>query len=427
MKMSRRRFLSFLGKLFGAGLADVLFGFDRQAQGASLLPHKPLNYWEYLPMDYFRQVVGRDAAAERAVLWQSGYLQGGARLEYRRRGENVARWADVSYEYSDEAGGLYTYTARLTNLAPGEEYECRAVAAGAAGDWQRLRPVGGGEFVMLVFCDSQCVDYGVWGKVADFAAKRHKNAAAFTVIGDLVDNGYSDYQWRQWFGAAKNLLGGLVFAPVMGNHECYDQQWLAAWPWGYLRRFAVPKNDNVDFAGFYYSFDMGAAHFMVLNTQFTEIDGIKSNLLTEQLDWLKRDAKSHDRPWQIVLMHKDIMTYGTGKYDPGRGGFNQDGGAFMAAFDKLGVDLVLTGHEHTYRNRGHIYQGKAAATGPYYVMGGLSGDQRYPGLWQSPFDRVIAPQPEIDNYLCLKVTENAIELVCYNIDGSVIDKVSLNK
>ena len=49
-------------------------------------------------------------------------------------------------------------------------------------------------FQMLVFADSQCVDYKVWKKVADFADKNFPNAKIATVIGDLVDNGAADWQ-----------------------------------------------------------------------------------------------------------------------------------------------------------------------------------------------------------------------------------------
>ena len=61
-------------------------------------------------------------------------------------------------------------------------------------------------FKMLVFADSQCVDYNVWKKVSEVAIQKFPDAELFTVIGDLVDNGEADWQWRDWFNAADNLL-----------------------------------------------------------------------------------------------------------------------------------------------------------------------------------------------------------------------------
>ncbi|MBQ9616457.1 MAG: metallophosphoesterase, partial [Selenomonadaceae bacterium] len=101
--------------------------------------------------------------------------------------------------------------------------------------------------------------------------------------------------------------------------------------------------------------------------------------------------------------------------------------AFMGAFDALGIDLVLTGHLHTYRNRHHIFAGKPADHGPAYVLCGLAGDQRYPGIWIDPvFDKVTAPQPETDNYLTLDAASETLRLRCYLPDGTVIDDMTLS-
>lgn len=52
----------------------------------------------------------------------------------------------------------------------------------------------------------------------------------------------------------------------------------------------------------------------------------------------------------------------------------------MPVFDASHVDLVLSAHLHTYRDRGRIYDFRRAETGPYYIITGVAGDVRYPGL-----------------------------------------------
>jgi hypothetical protein len=40
---------------------------------------------------------------------------------------------------------------------------------------------------------------------------------------------------------------------------------------------------------------------------------------------------------------------------------------------------------------------------------GVAGNVRYPGLWiDHQLDEVVAPQPETDNYLTMRVTDEAI-------------------
>ena len=75
----------------------------------------------------------------------------------------------------------------------------------------------------------------------------------------------------------------------------------------------------------------------------------------------------------------------------------------MPVFDASHVDLVLSAHLHTYRDRGRIYDFRRAETGPYYIITGVAGDVRYPGLWKAhSLDIYFAPQPETDNYLVMK-------------------------
>lgn len=72
---------------------------------------------------------------------------------------------------------------------------------------------------------------------------------------------------------------------------------------------AVPENGSRDFSRYYYSFDYGEVHFIVLNSQWDETEAFKSGLLAEQLEWLREDASCSRKKWKIVLIHKDVLQY----------------------------------------------------------------------------------------------------------------------
>ncbi|WP_443873140.1 metallophosphoesterase family protein, partial [Mitsuokella multacida] len=245
-------------------------------------------------------------------------------------------------------------------------------------------------------------------------------------------NGQSDWHWQSFFAA---LLAGrakaIPFAPVMGNHECYGLDWKFALPRRYLASFAVPGNGSRDFPGYYYSFDYGPAHFIVLNTQFEELDGLKPGLWQEELLWLKHDAAASHKPWKIVLMHKDVIAYD--EYQPGTGhtgGISDVGHDFMKSFDALGIDLVLTGHMHTYRNRGHIYDEMPSDHGPTYLMFGPAGNERYTVPPDTDFDKVSLDQSDpgrYRNYMTLAVTPTKCIATCHLEDGTTVDRVVLTK
>ena len=169
-------------------------------------------------------------------------------------------------------------------------------------------------------------------------------------------------------------------------------------------------------------------NFLVLNPQFQELDALVPGLLEEQLAWMKEDLSQNDRPWKIVLMHKDILSYNEyNLYAQKIGGLNDIAHDFMESFDALGIDLVLTGHMHTYRNRGHIYDFKPSGHGPVYVLCGLSGNAHYEVPLDPEFDKVSAPQPETDNYIILNVSPQDLRLRCFLPDGTLLDDMHLSK
>ena len=142
----------------------------------------------------------------------------------------------------------------------------------------QAEPLKNADFQMLILTDSQCVDYNVFKRTADTAARHFPDSSIVTVIGDLVDNGEADYQWRAWRGAAKKLLHDRIFLPVMGNHECYNHDWLNYIPTHFLSQFEFPDN-GTDFKGYFYSYDYHNGHFLVVNTQMYELEDLLPGLL----------------------------------------------------------------------------------------------------------------------------------------------------
>ena len=292
-------------------------------------------------------------------------------------------------------------------------------------------PAAPDHFRAIVFCDSQCGEtYDVWAHTFAAAFDRHGVPDVFTIIGDLVDCGASDWHWNSWHVAMDSRASSTVFIPVMGNHECYSTDWLNCLPDGYLSRFAVPANGSARFSGYYYSFDYGPAHILVLNTQWGELDNLMPGILPEQIAWMQTDIaaqkKKEQHPWNIVLMHKDILAYDEPQSDGQTAGFSDVGRALMQHFDALGIDLVLTGHMQAYRNRGHIKAFHPAVTGPAYVMCGRAGNEYY-YVPPDKFDRAAAPDDHPESYVTLDVTEHQLTLRGWLADGTQLDELTLQK
>lgn len=407
--MSRRLFIKILIAL---GLGSW---FPKLAEASRLEElHTPRSDYKSLnSIKFLRQIITRDSRSSRMLMWQSDAAEKFS-LEYKLIGEETAQFAEVNRREE-------IYSCEVKNLKPASLYKFRIIAGERATDWRDLRTSGDGDFQMLIFADSQCEHYEVWQRTAEAAHKNFPDAEIFTVIGDLVDNGEADYQWRAWYVAANNLLANRTFAPVMGNHECYGVDWFNALPEGYLNQFALPDNDAKNFGGYFYSFDYGAVHFFVLNTQFTELDKFKPGLRSAQEYWFRRDAAQVNRPWKIVLMHKDI-------YDYARDTFDDIADKFLELFDELKIDFVFTGHLHTYRNRGKIFARKKSARGTMYILCGRAGDQKYVEP-NSAIDDVTYKnlRGEPESFIALDVRAEEITLTCRTVDGEILDSFTLTK
>ncbi|MBD3878153.1 MAG: metallophosphoesterase family protein [Quinella sp. 1Q5] len=400
--MSRRFFIKVLIAL---GLGAY---FPKLAEASRLEElHTPQDGYEPLTsVKFLRQVVTRDSRVSRMIMWQAD-AEETFQVEWQLVGDEVAHFSEVKRQD-------LIYSCKLEGLKAASLYKFRIVAGERATSWQDLRTAGDGAFQMIIFADSQCEHYDVWQRTADAAHATYPDAELVTVIGDLVDNGEADYQWRAWHLSAAKILSGRTFAPVMGNHECYGVDWFNALPTGYLNQFSLPDNDAKNLGGYFYSFDYGAAHFFILNTQFAELDKFKPNMQAAQEYWFRRDAANVNRPWKIVFMHKDI-------YDYGQDRFNDIADRFLELFDELEIDLVFTGHLHTYRNRGQI-------KGTTYILCGRAGDQKYVEP-HSTIDNVAYPnqREEPESFIALDVQASELHLTARTVNGEIIDDFTIKK
>lgn len=408
--MSRRFFIKVLIAL---GLGAY---FPKLAEASRLEKlHTPQDGYKPLTsVKFLRQIITKDSRTSRMIMWQSETKENFL-VEWQLVGEETAHFSEATQHD-------FIYSCALENLKPASLYKFRIIADKRATSWQNLRTAGDGAFQMIIFADSQCEHYEVWQRTADTASEVFPDAELLTVVGDLVDNGEADYQWRAWHLAATNLLAERIFAPVIGNHECYGVNWLNALPTGYLNQFMLPDNNSKKFGGYFYSFDYGAAHFFILNTQFIELDDLKPGLKSAQEYWFRRDAAQVNRPWKIVLMHKDIYHYGQDKFD------DDIADKFLELFDELEIDLVFTGHLHTYRNRGKIFARKKSARGTTYILCGRAGDQKYVEP-HSAIDDVTFKnlRGEPESFIALDVRADEIHLLCRTVDGEILDDFTITK
>ncbi|MFQ8944672.1 purple acid phosphatase family protein [Veillonella rogosae] len=385
---------------------------------------------------YIRQIVAQDNSTSRTIMWQSDNSEADAVIEYRLEGaEKTQTIGATDKAFTDDGSTTYIHEATLTGLTPNTKYEYRVgYGTDRRSDWYRLETAGASVYDVLIYPDSQSGDYSQWEEIVKNSALRTPRTALYISMGDLVDNGEHAYQWRTWLNSIRPLSANVPLATTLGNHEMYTLDWKMREPYAYLNYFAVPPNGNEIFNRRYYSYDFGDVHYVVLDTMLYESnhednhDTHHPDLYDVQVQWLRQDLMANTKKWTVVLMHRDPFQYAFDRSDANRAvGFDDEGVLFMPIFDEFNVDLVLSAHLHSYRNRGHVRNFERDASGPLYILTGIAGDARRPKWKQHPLDVYVAPDRDKNNYMTMTVTPNKLIVKAFLPDGTQLDESVIEK
>lgn len=376
---------------------------------------------------HLRQIVTAQPMQTRMIVWNSPHLLQDVRIEVSRAGGKTDAYAPTYRYLMMDNEVQFIYHAEIP-VSDGVSY--RVIEPNGATAWIPLTRSAREMTRALLFSDSQCGEsYDVWREVYHAAWQRHPNADFAAIVGDLTDNGESAWHWRSFFDAMESAdapLARHVHVPVLGNHEYYGLSWTAVPPVRYLSTFALPDNGSTDFRGHYYSFDLGSVHCIVLDTQFLELDGRGEALKSEQMDWLMREASASTAPWKIVLMHKDILSYGEYQTEQEtQHGISDVGQVFLDAFDRLGIDLVVSGHVHAYRRR-QLRARQTNEHGTLYLLAGPAGNE-YFDVPAEDYDLAAGPNPAPSNYLYMEADAKRLHIRCETVRGTILDTAELHK
>lgn len=198
---------------------------------------------------------------------------------------------------------------------------------------------------------------------SDLVAQAHPDA-----VLALGDNQYENATLSAFQASYDPTWGRFkaITYPVPGNHE-YQTPGAA----GYFAYFgSLARNDP----GGYYSFDLGAWHFIALNSECDEpgVGGCGLGSLQER--WLLSDLAAHRASCTLAFWHEPRFTSGRNGNHPALQAFWNDLYAFGAA-------LVLNGHDHIYeRFTPQNPQQQADPHGIREIIAGGGGNNHQPNF-----------------------------------------------
>jgi hypothetical protein len=359
-----------------------------------------LTRWPYV------QRLGRTSAD---ILWRTS-----------TRGTGHVRYWGPAEEpkVATEAEPGFVHRVSLSSLEPGTVYEYEVLQDDRVlTETYRFRtdPGRDGTIRAAVIGDSGSANAN---QLAVASLVQSRRPDVFLHTGDLVYVGSFEYAV---FTMYKEVYPNTCFYPIPGNHDLGFQL---------PQDFAFPRSISPEGA-VYYSFDSGSAHFAALDsTEWHE------EARDEQLTWLRSDladAKEAGARWLVVYFHYTVYTIGA---YAGSGADLGPRDSIPPIADELGVDLVLTGHDHNYQQThplraGAVVDGWQAPDyvsprGTIYVVTGGGGGVLY-GRRGGPDTERVRRFESAHHAVELDISPATLVVRALGVEGETIDEFSIRK
>ncbi|HOZ49275.1 MAG TPA: metallophosphoesterase family protein [Candidatus Hydrogenedentes bacterium] len=315
------------------------------------------------------------------------------------RGNDGSLYHEVTLD-NLEPSAHFLYCVRSTNATEETvESELYSFQTAVSGD---------APFAFAVLCDMHSKGEVV-PKLVEMAWAQRPNFAL--LVGDLVENGTKKEDWIEHFFPYMHPLSSRVaLIPALGNHERDADL--------YYDYFSLPAPE------YDYRFPYGNAEFFMVDSERPLGPG------SEQYTWLDTALGSSRATWKIVCLH--CPTYSSDRNDYGdttdRRSYYGDKRVRPAAvlYDKHNVDLVWSGHIHSYERTLPIRNGAPVLKHGtvYMVTGGGGGSLEEAAAWRSPF---MAKVFSGHHYCFVSVHGPTLRIESYDLDGRMFDWAELRK
>lgn len=294
------------------------------------------------------------------------------------------------------AAGLLV-TATLLGVAPGPAAQVRGyvttrVAMDVGG------PSDGAAYEASSATEVPAVRLAAVGDVGTGDREEHETAQAMASLPGapydalvlLGDNVYPSGDPRRLdatvFGPFADVLDTADLVAALGNHDVKDGD-------------GPRQVASLGMPGRWYTWRSGPVEIIVLDS--TSADD------PAQRAWLEDTLATSDATWKLVAVHHPPYSAGW------HGSSKNVRAAFEPLFNRVGVQLVLAGHDHDYQRSEPI-------NGTTYVVSGAGAKSR-------PTDRAwfTAVSWSTQHFVDIQVWPDRLELQAVAQDGPIYDRVGL--
>ena len=374
-------------------------------------------------------------ATSMAVTWRMAKEYRSAAVEYAAAtpGTGFARatmrqQASMSVLNVPREPIAYHYSAVMRELKPGTTYVYRAGTDSLWSEWNQFITAKGesAPFSFVWFGDPQDQITNYISRLFRQAIRTAPQTQFWLFSGDLTSEPEDD-QWGELFEAQGFVLRIIPSVMVPGNHDLgfrfqgdslvrndkgkkvRDRSVSPLW----RAHLTLPENGIAGLEETSYTFDYQGVRFVMMNS---------NDRLEDQARWMETLLGTNPNRWTVVSLHHPLYSSGRERDD------RKTREAFLPLFDKHHVDLVLTGHDHTYARSYRLVNSTVVSDklpGTVYIVSS-SGPKFYD--YTSLYDSLMAKSGvNIQLYQVITVDGGRLDYRSYTADGALYDSFELRK
>ncbi|MCS6830973.1 MAG: metallophosphoesterase family protein [Armatimonadota bacterium] len=304
-----------------------------------------------------------------------------------------------------DQGVAHYHSVTFRRLKPDTLYAYRVGDGVHWSEWIQFRTASDRPqpFTFLFLGDAQNDIRNACLRVVRQAFLKHPDIRFVIHAGDLVNRGERDVEWAEWFAMMDWMAASVPSIPTPGNHEyvrdAEDKRFLTT---HWRAQFTLPENGIPALKESNYYVDFQGVRIISLNCM---------EHLQRQAQWLERVLEDNPNHWTIVTFHFPVFSSAQGRDNP------QLRALLKPILDRYRVDLVLSGHDHTYA-RSVPQQG-----GTVYVNS-VTGPKMYK-LNQQPWMRRWAQDTQF--YHIVHVDGDRLLFESYTAAGKLFDAFEIRK
>lgn len=206
-----------------------------------------------------------------------------------------------------------------------------------------------------------------------------------------------------------------MWASVEGNHDSMDRESHKT-DLFFSDSHYFPRNGYAGQMGATYWFRYGDVLFIMLNNEGLLASGSQK----QAVDWMERVIAANPSKYIVVVEHHQWLISTSGS----------DGQLkrWEDEFDRLGVDLAISGHNHAYLRTYPLYDGKPSKPqkGTYYVVNSSCDNERGRGLQSLRKNQDLVASrwsegPHTVGGMVMDVDSHRIAMTLYDRDGHIED------